>query len=619
MASTFFGLDIAKTGLAAYQAALNTTAHNVSNAETEGYSKQVVGMQANRALKVNSTYGMAGTGVDITGVTQLRNTYYDEKYWKSNASLGEYETKSHYMTEIENYFNEENNDGFTQTYNSFYDSLKELQKNPSSLTVRTQVTNYAKSLAEYFNSMSSNLQDIQEELNFEIKNQVDEINSAAQQIASLTKQINTIEVNGIKANDLRDQRNLLIDKLSKIVNVSVSENVVGEASVGVTSYVVKIDSQTLVDGMNYNKLKVVPRERTNNLNDMEGLYDVTWQTGQNFNLASSTLGGTLKALYEMRDGNNLSNLRGTTSVGIGDTTIVITDTNINDIEKLNIPKEGVITIGNQKYSYSEFEVTKDAITNQYRYTFELVDPVASDAENMTASIGDSINYKGIPYYLNQLNEFVRTYAENVNNIHRQGRDLDDACGEDFFTAADQVTGRQYTFGPLADSTDKDYYDYDTFNSGTGAYAQEATDGQPFYGYYYFMTAANFTVNENLESDPNKIAAATNVQNGTENNDIIDRLIAMKDDKRIFTQGTPGSFYQSLVSDIGIDTKKASNFSLNQQNVLSSIDYQRLSISGVDQDEEALNLIKYQNAYNLSAKVVSVMNEIYDKLINYMGA
>jgi len=87
---------------------------------------------------------------------------------------------------------------------------------------------------------------------------------------------------------------------------------------------------------------------------------------------------------------------------------------------------------------------------------------------------------------------------------------------------------------------------------------------------------------------------------------------------MFRQGPPDAFFQTLVADLGIDTKKAMNFSINQRNILESITNQRLSVSGVDIDEEAMSLVRYQNAYNLSAKVISVMDEIYDKLINYMG-
>jgi flagellar hook-associated protein 1 FlgK len=216
MGSTFFGLNIGQTGLYAYQAALDTTAHNITNTETEGYTRKVMTQTAGKALQVNSSYGMAGTGVNVTGVTQMREQYYDMKYWKNNKLYGEYSVKSHYMTEVENYFNDVSVDGFTSSFNSMYSSLQELLKNPSSDTVRTQLINYAESLTEYFNSVSTNLKSIQEECNFEIRNQVDQVNSKSQQIAALTKQINTLEVSGGTANDLRDQRALLVDELSEM-------------------------------------------------------------------------------------------------------------------------------------------------------------------------------------------------------------------------------------------------------------------------------------------------------------------------------------------------------------------------------------------------------------------
>jgi flagellar hook-associated protein FlgK len=616
MSSTFFGLNIAKSGLYAYQAALDTTSHNISNAETEGYSRQVMGQKAAKALQVNSTYGMAGTGVGVTGVTQQRENYYDMKFWKNNTMYGEYSSKSHYMSEIENYFNEVSVDGFTTNYNSLNSSLQELQKNPSSLTVRTQVINYAKSLTQFFNTLSDNMQEIQGECNFEIRNQVDQINSKAQQIASLTKQINTLEINGGPANDLRDQRALLVDQLSEIATVSVSEKKVGDG-VGVTSYEVKLDGVSLVDGSLTNKLKVVPRDSKTNMNDIDGIYDIEWENGQKFDARSQSLSGSLQGLLEVRDGNNQLNYSGETSVKKDDTSVTVTNSNIKDISQLNIPESGKIVVGNREYDYTGFEFKKDAAGNITSYTFQLKSPIVADASNAEVKIGDSINYKGIPYYMNQLNQFVRTYAKAFNDIHRTGVDLKGNPGADFFTGTSKVEGREYTFDPLKGSPDIATYDYTNYNSGTGSYYTQVPDNKPFYGSYYFVTAGNFTVNENLLKTPATMSAATDITNGAENNDIVDKLLDIKNNK-LFDQGAPDAFFQTLVAEIGIDTDKANTFSDSQSNILETIKNQRLSISGVDVDEEAMNLVRYQNAYNLSAKVITVMNEIYDKLINDMG-
>jgi len=617
MGSTFFGLNIGQTGLYAYKAALDTTAHNITNIETPGYSRQVMGQQAGRALKLNSTYGMAGTGVSVTGVDQLRDEYYDLKFRKNNTILGEYATKSHYMTEIENYFNEVSLEGFTTAFDSMYNSLQELANNPASLTVRSQVINYGKSLTDYFNSLSENLKNIQEECNFEIRNMVDKVNSSAQQIAALTKQINTLEVTGGKANDLRDQRALIVDELSQIASISISEKVIGDG-VGVSSYIIKIDGQTLVDGGNYNQLKVIPRESKQNQNDIDGLYDVAWTNGQRFNLGSHNLGGTLNALYEIRDGNNRGNLQGTISAQAGDNELILYDTTINDVERLNIPETGVITVGNMNYSYKGFEVKIDEDTGKFTYNFELENPIINDALDVTATIGESINYKGIPYYLGQMNQFIRTYAKAFNEIHRSGRDLNNKQGTDFFTATNKVNGREYVFGPLDESDDYASYDFSRFDSQTGSFYEEIADDKPLYGSYYFMTVDNFTINKNLINDPKFFAASTDIINGVDNNDVVDELIALKRKKDMFGSGEPGGFMNTLVADIGIDARKANNFSESQENILRSISNQRLSVSGVDMDEEAMSLVRFQNAYNLSAKVISVMDEIYDRLILYMG-
>ena len=99
MSSTFFGLNIGWSALNAFSASINTTANNVSNANTPGYSKQVVNLVAKASLR-NYTYGTLGSGVDADSISQLRNTYYDVKYWTNNSNVGQYEKKGYYMAQI---------------------------------------------------------------------------------------------------------------------------------------------------------------------------------------------------------------------------------------------------------------------------------------------------------------------------------------------------------------------------------------------------------------------------------------------------------------------------------------------------------------------------------------
>lgn len=609
MANTFFGLTIGASGLFGANTGINTTAHNIANTETDGYSRQVVELQAATPLRANGPAGMYGTGVDLVSILQKRDMYYDNKFWSNNTINGFYNTQDYYLQNVESYLNEIQLEGFTTTFNTFNDSLQEISKNPSDLTVRTEVTNYAESFCEYFNFISESLHSIQEDANFEIKNQVEKINSLGTQIAGLTKQINALEITGGKANDLRDARALLVDKLSSICNISVSEKVVGEESVGVTSYTVKIGESLLVDTYRSFSMEIHPREEKVNMNDLDGLYEVTWDNGQTFDALKA--GGTIQALFEVRDGNNAASFRGKTSGNTGEEFVTVTGTNINSVDLLNIPRQGVITIGNTDYTYSGFGVKVNEDGN-FEYEFSLTSPLKKDAEDTEVAIGKSIKYKGIPYYMEQMNEFIRTFSRRFNEIHRTGQDLNGNEGIDFFNATDKVSGENYIF----EQSPKNEEDGFLFTSKSGEYAPD--DDEENYGSYYLMTCENARINEKIFSDPSLIAVASNITDGIDNSDRVLQLIALADDKSMFKRGNPGGFLQTLVAELGIDAKKASGFAKNQEDILQNIGNQRLSVMGVDTEEESMNLVRFQNAYNLSSKVISTMNQLYDKLINEMG-
>lgn len=604
MASTFFGLTIGSSGLFASKSGMNTTAHNIANIETDGYSRQVLNQRADRALRTHNTYGMLGTGATVVSTDQMRSRYYDEKFRSNTGIGGLYSERYYFMKEIESYFNEIELEGFTTSFDYMYNSLQELSKDPSSLTVRTQVVNYAESLCEYFNSLYTNMQVIQNECNYEVKNQVQRVNSIAGQIAILTKQINTVEVGGENANDLRDQRNLLVDELSEIVNVSIIEQKVGTA--GMQSYVVRIDGNTLVDTYDVYELSVKPRKDMLNQCDVEGLYDIYWANGELFKPTSATMTGTIKALFEVRDGNNKENLTALTDGIIqGESEITITDTNINSLADLNIPYEGRIKIGNGDYTYNAFEVTVDE-RGVYTYKFSLTEPARKTYPAGTQiNVGSGIDYKGIPYYMAQLNKFIRTFAEKFNTVHREGENLYENENIQFFTGYNVVNGEDYTFGNFNETMDAD------ITRITNNQAEMETS-------YYMLTAQNFKVSTQLMRDPAMIATTKPLSDGVGGNSIVERLIDLKKDKSMFKQGDPAQFLQTLVSDVGIDTKASKNFSESQENIVAEVTNQRLSVSGVDQDEETMALVRYQEAYNLNSKVISVMNEIYNKLINETG-
>lgn len=146
MPSTFFGLNIATSGIYAASVNLNVTANNVANQTTKGYARQEATQVSKQALRVYQEYGMIGAGVHVTSIDRVRDTFYDQKYWTNQSKLGTSHVKNYYMSQIENTMNEFAVDGFTKEYTNFFKSLEELQKYPENMAARTSALTFGQSM-----------------------------------------------------------------------------------------------------------------------------------------------------------------------------------------------------------------------------------------------------------------------------------------------------------------------------------------------------------------------------------------------------------------------------------------------------------------------------------------
>ena len=607
MPSQFFGLTIASSGLSAYQAALNTTANNISNEQTKGYSRQAANLSASDALRVNAKYGSMGSGVTVNSIKQIRSEYYDTKYWQNQASLGLYETKLGYLEQIENYFIDDDTEkGFSTILNKMFNSLDTLTHPAGDTNVRQQFISDAQSFMTYFNSVATGLGQIQDSVNEEIKSTVENINAIGKKISLLNKQINVIEVQGGYANELRDQRALLIDELSSIVPTEVSEVPVTNSKhpdmqTGANYYTVKINGQKFVDTYEYSELTCVARKNTINQSDREGMYEIVWaDTGNSFKAGSDSSSGSLKALFDIRDGNNSENFRGSIK-GVTASTITISNPSITNVNAMTMPAEGVLTIDGKNYNYTDFTFTTDADGNVKEYTFTLENQLSSDQQakldGKQASIGESIDAMGVPYNLAQMNEFLRNFAGSFNDIMNSA-DAKDLNGNStdyfsFFTGTHTKTGEEYVL-----------------SNSAGVYSAKASNS------YYQLTCGNACVSNIAVKDPTTIATTTT--NAADAYDLVEKMLKLKSDTELYRGGGADDFLECMYSDISEDSQKSKIFQKNYSNISNAIDKQRMSVSGVDKDEEAIDLVKFQNAYNLSSKMVSVLAEIYDKPINETG-
>lgn len=617
MPSQFFGLMIAGSGLRASNAALNTTANNISNEQTKGYSRQEVTQQASDALRTFTTYGCAGAGVDTIAIERIRDSFYDVKYWDNNSKYGNYSMKQYYMKTIEDYFADDGTTGFKTVFDKMSSALQSITTNASSTSSKAEFIASAKAVTDYFNNMYGNLQKLQKDINLEIKQNVDQINSIAEKISTLNKQINVIEMSGAKANELRDQREVLVDELSEIVDVDITEHKILDSNgweTGGTRYIVQIaGGQTLVDANDYNTLTYVARAADEKLNmtDADGLYQIQWENGNDFNLANASLDGKLKGLYELCYGNDKANFYGTVQ-SVDETknsiTVSVSDEKLKNMQECMLCKAGgEITLGNVKYLYTSWSYDEATQT----YTFQLSDDTARSPRITNAMQGkevktaDQVAYQGIPYYMQQMNTWIRGFAEKVNDIFRTGTNAYGEKGCNLFTGYDH-TGNQYTEEDLSGPT-----------------AQTPTGNNPF-GNYYVLTAGNFSINEALLSekggDANLLGTRSSVDVGVEECGQVKEVIELLTSKEKFSfrNASANQMLELLLSDVALNASNANTFEKTYEGLRTSIENQRTSVSGVDSDEEAVNLVKYQNSYTLASKMIQTLTEVYDQLILNTG-
>ena len=640
MPSQFFGLNIAYTGLLSANAALNTTANNIANTETAGYSRQQVVTEAAEAIRTFTTYGCAGAGVDVLAIERIRDEFYDNKYWSTNTNAGQYDMKQYYMRQVEDYFaDDESTQGFGTIFNKMMDALAEVKKQSGTISTKAQFMGFADNLTEYFNGMANNLELVQKDVNSEIKVKVDEINSIASELATLNKQINVIEMSGGTANELRDKRTLLLDQLSAIVDIEVTELPITDSNdpereTGGNRFIVTIaGGQKLVETNTYNTLTCIARTNKEKVNqsDADGLYDVYWvmdqrtgTIGEQFNLYNPRLGGELQGLVEMRDGNNGEHFNGTVisteNAGVDadgnelqKVVIEVDDAYLLDLNKSTLSDNGgKININNTIYYYNEWTYNYDAATGKTTYEF-IIDETKSGVEvdsgkvGKDAKIGANIKYQGIPYYQQQMNEWLRVFSQAFNDILTSGYDLYGGNGHILFTGDKETTDDQYAFGIRYSQTDAD-----------GKRISESIHVDQ--DSYYRLTAKNFNILDVVRDDPDLLATKTDQTAGNDEYGNITKLIDMTTDKNVasFRGAATADFLVCILADVSLNANSANTFYNTYTNVGRAIDTQRMSISGVDKDEEAVNLVKYQNAYNLASTMIQTLTEIYDRLILQTG-
>jgi flagellar hook-associated protein 1 len=242
MYSTFHGLEVGKRSILAQKGALSTTGHNIANANTVGYTRQEAVLQATTPLaypsKNNGTAAMTmGTGVEVTELKRIRDQFLDQQYRNEQQKTGYWETTAAALSSVESVMNEPTDSGLNATLDRFWQSFQELAKQPESLAMRTVVVANGKAVADTFNNISSGIDQVEKDLRIQLTGKSDEINASAKEVSDLNKQIALMTASGYQPNDLLDKRDVVLDKLSKLVNIQVTPDENGTVNVSVSGVV----------------------------------------------------------------------------------------------------------------------------------------------------------------------------------------------------------------------------------------------------------------------------------------------------------------------------------------------------------------------------------------------
>ncbi|PIC94810.1 flagellar hook-associated protein FlgK [Sporosarcina sp. P26b] len=513
MRSTFMGLETSKRGLYTQQTALYTTGHNIGNANTPGYSRQRVNMQATSGfpgvgMNAGTMPGFLGTGVEAGSIQRIRDTFVDHQFRSESTKLGYWESRSNAIAQMEDVIGEPSEYGLQKSMSDFWQSLQTLAANPENGGARAVVVERGAAVADSFNYIFKSVSEIKGNLGDEIDFGTKTINSLLSQIGELNKQIATVEPNGYLPNDLYDARDGLLDQLSSLVPIETSYEKTGGRAPAIAEGTVTV------------KIKH---------NGTEGAITVV----QKNKVAEMSVNGKV-------DGALPDAMTGFTFKGGP----------ITEPEGKSLDVNDMIKSGEMR-----------SLVESYGYT---TPPPESTVKGL------------YPEMMAKLDKMASAFAEAFNTVHESGTDLKGAQGEPFFVK----------------------------NDGTDTF-----------------TASNIAVNEAIRKDPNLLAASTSPIGSAEvgNGQNAKKLGDVFFDKKVGLDGSSvQSFYAQAIGQLGVEGQQAIKMTDSSGTLLLSVSNRRDSISSVSLDEEMTDMIRFQQAYNASARMITVMDEALDKIINGMG-
>lgn len=622
MASSFAGIEIGKRSLMAHSTQISTAGHNISNANTEGYSRQRVNVRAfdplyRPDLERAQVAGQIGQGTDVESITRVRDELLDSRIVGQTNVESYWATREKYYAMIESVYNEPEEISVRGNMDKFWQGWQELSVYPDSDAARQAVVTRGQTLTDSIRQQFRGLSEIGKQIDGDIEATVRQVNDISSQIAAVNAEIVRSRAMGDNPNDLMDRRDLLVEKLANLINVTVDRKDPDE-------FMVHTDGQVIVQGSLARQIKSVPQI------DNNGYGKLVWtDTG----IDAQFHGGTLGALIELRDKDIRSEVQSLNTMALNFADLV------NDVHRNAVGKNNVTgldffvqhdfvenTNGNydrngdgvEDSSYVFRMTGKNALRPQEQIGLEGTMTFNGASGNVNVSYYASDTVADVVNRINDSNAEVKAYLDRNSNLVLKATSSASMENPDFVIRHVEDSGMFLTgySGILAQSGEGGAYDFNRADAVT------SLDGAQFAVSPVMSPADYMEVNPAVTGDVRSVAAAfANTIGDADPGDAraAVEIAAMRNTKVMIGTGrTFDDYFAESVTNVGLKGEQAQNQLASQNKIMDDLRSLRDSISGVNIDEELADIIKFQHGYNAAAKFVTVQDELLDTLINRLG-
>lgn len=622
MANSFAGIEIGKRSLMAHSTQIQTAGHNISNADTEGYSRQRVIVKSFEPiyrpdLERAMVPGQIGQGCDVESINRIKDELLESRIVEQKNVESYWETRDKYYSMIESVYNEPNDVSVRTNMDKFWQGWQELSTYPESDAARLAVVVRGQTLTNSIQQQYKSLRGIGDQINGDIEAVVKQVNDLSRQIASVNGEIVRSKGLGDNPNDLMDRRDLLVEKLSSLINVTVTQKDPDE-------FMVHTDGQIIVQGNLARQIETVGQL------DNNGYGKLMWSDTK---LDAEFHGGTLGALVELRDKDIRTEIQSLNTMALNFADLV------NDVHRNAIGKNNTTGL--------DFFVQHDFVENvngnydrngdgveDTSYIFRMTGTNALKMQEQiglsgTMTINGASGNIDVAYFstdtvedvinrINDSNGDVKAYLDRNSCLVLKATSSKEMENPDFVIRHVEDSGMFLTgySGILQGSGADNAYDFNRAN------AVDVLAGAQFAVSPVLNPSAYIEVNGLIQNDVSSVAAAfKNSQGFAEPSDgrAAVEMAAIRNTKiMIGSQRTFDDYFADTITNVGLKGEQAQNQLATQNKIMGDLRDLRDSISGVNIDEELADIIKFQHGYNVAAKFISVQDELLDTLINRLG-